>query len=360
MRQKIFPTQPLSGSNIGNYWNLLVENDFKVDVKYIPRMLYTSFASLFLTSPLGKIESLFKQKEINQTDIAKEPIFIIGHWRSGTTFLHYLMSKDEHLGYFSNAQSLCPGIMFIPAYKQFIQLHLPSKRPMDDVDIELDLPQEEEFALGNTSTQSCYHWWVFPQKMKSYFDKYVLFQNLTKSEQGKFKCTYTQLIKKISLANAGKRLLIKNPANTGRIPFLLELFPNAKFIYLHRNPVDVYHSTIKLHSRLIEHFTFQKIDKKTIEQNTLYFYQTLMEKYQKDKTLIPSKNLLEISYQDLIQNPLSTVQNIYDSLDIPHFQQAQPVFQAFIKAQQTYQAEVYKPNYEKENELKQIFASMNI
>lgn len=215
---------------------------------------------------------------------------------------------------------------------------------MDNVLMDMDLPQEEEFALGNISNQSCYHWWTFPNRMKEYFEKYVLLKQLDVEEYKQFQQTYLSLIKKICLANKSKRLLIKNPTNTGRIPFLLELFPNAQFIYLERDPIEVYHSTVKLHTKLMERFAFQSFDKKEIEQNTIQFHNQLLHKYEVDKQLIPTKNLIELNYQSLIKNPLKTAATIYDAFQIEGFQKAFPAFQNFIGSQQNYQTDIYAIN----------------
>jgi len=228
-----------------------------------------------------------------------------------------------------------------PIISRLIGLHLPEKRPMDNVLMDLDFPQEEEFALSNLSTQSCYHWWNFPEKMIEYFEKYALLQNLSLAEYQKFKTTYLNLLKKIHLANNRKRLLLKNPVNTGRIPLLLELFPNAQFIYLHRHPNEVYHSTVKLHLKLLERFTLQKYDSTKIKKNTQRFYHQFLEKYEQDKQLISASNLIEINYRTLLEYPLDTLKEIYTHLQIPDFESNCCAFQSFIESQKSYQVDTY-------------------
>jgi len=346
---------PISGSILSNYWKVLHDNKFKIDLQYLSRFLYTSLISTLAITPVSLYEKVRKQKQIDHTPIPKAPVFIIGHWRSGTTFLHYLMAQDKQFGYINCAQSFCPGKMFHSSFsliKKLIGIHLPNKRPVDDLALGLELPQEEEFALGNTSPHSCYHWWSFPKQMKSYFKKYALLKNLSTTEYQSFQQAYFKLLQKVSAVNNSKRLLLKNPVNTGRIPFLLELFPNAQFIYIHRNPNDVYHSTIKLHTSFLANFSFQNISKKEIEQNTLNFYKQLLHKYEHDKLNIPSSNLIEIDYQRLIQLPLETLKEIYQKIHIPHFEQAQNAFQQFIKKQENYRADTYLKNPQIEHRLK--------
>jgi hypothetical protein len=101
-----------------------------------------------LLSPLyflEKITFLF----IRKPPIHPEPIFIIGHWRSGTTYLHYLLAKDNQFGYCSNVDAFVPGALFIGRWlsRKVIAWRLPKTRPMDDVKLDADAPQEDEFAM---------------------------------------------------------------------------------------------------------------------------------------------------------------------------------------------------------------------
>ncbi len=339
------PMQPLSGTPINAYFRLLIKHRFNVELKYLPKLIYTCLISTVAITPISILEKILTKNKIENIKLRNDPIFIIGHWRSGTTFLHYLMSQDEQFGFLTNAQSFCPGSMYassIPIIKSIINIHLPDKRPMDDMKITMGSPQEEEFALANLSHQSCYHWWNFPKKMKHYFNKYVLLNDLTKSEYQAFVSTYWKLIQKISYVNNQKLLLLKNPANTGRIPMLLSLFPNAKFIYLHRTPHDVYHSTVKLHSRLLDCFSFQSFSQKEIEKNTRTFYTQLMRKYQKDKALIPIENLIEIDFKTLTGSPLPTLEKIYGALQLKGYAKSLNGFKGYLEEVKDYQAEEYK------------------
>ena len=111
------------------------------------------------------------------------------------------------------------------------------------MELKVDLPQEEEFALANMMPYTYYNFWFFPKHMLEYCDRYLLFDNTTEHELKVFKETFLKLVK-ISLWNThGSQFLSKNPPHTGRVKTLLEMFPNAKFIYLKRNPYTVFEST---------------------------------------------------------------------------------------------------------------------
>jgi hypothetical protein len=136
----------------------------------------------------------------------------------------------------------------------------------------IDGPQEEEMAMGNMSPYSLYHLWSFPQNSREYFDRYALFKDVTPDMVENWKDNYLEVLKTATYNMSGRRPVIKNPANTGRIPILLSLFPHAKFIFLHRNPYEVFLSTRNLYKKTLPHSQLQEISDEEIDANILSFY----------------------------------------------------------------------------------------
>lgn len=91
---------------------------------------------------------------------------------------------------------------------------MPDKRPTDNMELNVDLPQEEEFALSNMMPYSYYNFWFLPQNMLEYCDRFLTMEKATEEERRVFKETFLKMIK-ISLWNTkGTQFLSKNP----RIP----------------------------------------------------------------------------------------------------------------------------------------------
>jgi hypothetical protein len=104
----------------------------------------------------------------------KDPVFILGHWRSGTTFLHNMLCSDPQSAYVSTYQSVFPDNLASQAiFKTFMKMNLPEKRPSDNVKLGIDLPQEDEFALSNMIADSFYHFFYFPEKYRDYYTRSV-------------------------------------------------------------------------------------------------------------------------------------------------------------------------------------------
>lgn len=349
--------QPMAGSTFVNWLKVLRDNHFSIDWQFIPRALYVTGMISALT-PFRLYEQRKYQKDIENTTV-KAPLFIIGHWRSGTTFLHYLLGQDKRLGYVSTFETMTPSMIIAneERFRNMVKNHLPSKRPMDDLEMHATLPYEEEYAIANTSPFSFYLAWYFPRNWKHYFDSYVLSTN--QESINSWKHAYELFLKKIAYKNNGKQIMLKSLVNTARIKYILELFPDARFIHIHRNPYKVYLSTWKLYQKILPIFSFQHISTETLEEYIIYSYKELFSHYLSQRHLIPKENLIEIAYEDFIEHPTERLKEIYRSLGLEGFDAAQPAFERYVKEHENYKADSY--TFDKQikqkvyNEWKQTF-----
>jgi len=345
----ILTQQPLAGSSFNNLLRVFFENKFNITLPFFPRALYVSLMSLGL-SPLRLYEKYKFQKKIDQVQPAN-PLFIIGHWRSGTTFLHYLMGQDKSLSYVSTLETMTPNhfLAFESFLKKIVEQELPEKRPMDNLEMETSLPYEEEYAVANLCPYSFYHGWYFPKNMYSYFKKYVLFTGVNKEIIDQWKNSYLYLIKKITYKYNSQRILLKSLVNTARIKLLLEIFPEAQFIHLSRHPLKIYLSTWKLYKKILPIFSFQQIDIDQLDHYILDIYKDLYTQYFKEKHLIPQENLIELQYETFVQDPLTTLQTIYSRFNLKGYKKTHPIFLKYLEKHHSYQAD----NYTYDDELKE-------
>jgi hypothetical protein len=266
------------------------------------------------------------------------PVFIIGHWRSGTTHMHYMLAHDKQFGYLENFQAFMFRIAFVTQsfMKPLLRLFMPSIRPSDNVKIDVHSPAEEEQPLANFTEKAGIHIFFFPRN-RSYFDKYNLFKNITKAEKRQWQKYYLRVLKEIALyKGADKRLLLKNPFNTSRIKELLELFPDAKFIYVHRDPYEVYQSSKLHYEKTIKTQFLQTFSESEIKERILYCYETMLKKYLNENHLIPEENLVEVSYDDLLQKPVKTVNSVYEKLRLRGYKQAEVSIKKYIEKTRNY------------------------
>ena len=294
--------------------------------------------------PLVALQNLLFRKRILAEDLSeKQPIFILGHWRSGTTHLHYLFHKDPQFGTLSNYQSFLFNIaMLSKSWLKFLLSPLmPETRPQDNVKVDTDLPAEEEQPLSVMSMRTGFHTWSFPSN-RSYFDKYNTFSGITPEEKMAWQQDYQFVLKNISYFNDGKRLVLKNPHNTSRVKELLELYPNAKFVFIHRNPYDVFVSTRHLMFRAVRAQFLEFVSHQEIEDMILYYFEKTMKKYIAEKNLIPKENLVEVSFDDMEKDSYGQIGNMYDKLDLPNFDQAKPFIEEYLNSVKNYKKNKFR------------------
>ncbi len=311
----------------------------------MPRLLFVC-ATTLLTAVFKIWEQLLYGEKVRKTAVHPAPIFIIGHWRSGTTHLHNLLCKDANFGYLSTFQAMAPGFCLIGrrAIKRFLARTAQSRYPtrlIDNIPLSFDAPQEDEFALANLSPHSFIHTFSFPQQAWKLFERAVLFDTLSPSDRSRWVAVYQAVLRKITFASGGKRLVIKNCAHSARIKTLLELFPDAKFIHIHRNPYEVFLSTLHMHRTVLPRSQLQGIEPELVETHVLQFYQHLMRRLLAEQSLIPADNLVEIRFEDLEASPLAEIRRVYDDLGLPGYDTAEISFRSYIESVADYRKNTY-------------------
>ncbi len=333
--------QFLAGGSFSNWVTLLKENG-GIDLRYLTKALYVSLIAL-VGAPFRAYENFKYKTLIQDTQIQKPPIFILGHWRSGTTYVLRMLAQNPDFAVVTFVHTMIPELFLTnKIYKYILRQSLPQKRPMDNVSVCPEDAEEEEYALGNLGPYSFYHALTFPKKMRYIFDHYVLFESVDEAVIQKWKEIYLRFLKKMTFSSGGKQLLLKNPANTARIEVLLDLFPDAKFVHVYRNPYVVYSSTMNWLDKEMAPTALQEVDEASVRENALLNYEKLMHKYLEDKQLIPPENLIEVKFEDFEANPLQEVAWIYQRLGLHVDPQTQASMQTYLKSVAGYKKNHYR------------------
>ncbi len=158
----------LGGLATRQWLRLLARERFRVSPLCFPRALAVSMYAP-LTSLVGQYEFRRYRREIEQVEVLP-PLFILGHWRQGTTHLHNLMCLDQRFAYPTTFQCCFPHTFLTTEAKasRMIAPFFPPRRPMDNVEWNLQSPQEDEFALLLTTLCSPYLAWMFPKRAEYY------------------------------------------------------------------------------------------------------------------------------------------------------------------------------------------------
>jgi hypothetical protein len=142
--------------------------------------------------------------------------------------------------------------------------------------------------------------------------------------------------------NKGKIMVLKNPANTYRVQYLKEMYPNAKYIHLYRNPYEVYASSIRFHLDTYGIFSLQTWDEEEVKKNVLDIYNELYINWDQKIEGIPKENWIDIKYEDFIKEPMKILEQVYKELNIKDFDENKQKYIDFIESQKDYKPREYE------------------
>jgi hypothetical protein len=304
-----------NGMGLGAWLRLLVRTHAAVAWPRVPMAMMITFTACINTM-LAVVQTLFLGRAIARTRLTAPPLFIIGHWRSGTTLLHELLALDE--------RHTCPDTYacFAPAHfllsqrwlAHWVRRLLPRRRLFDNMAVAWERPQEDEFALCNLGARSPYLTMAFPNRPprdEDYRDLATVTPAARRRWQRRLYWFYQCLTLRMP-----KRLVVKSPLHTCRIPLLLAMFPGAQFIYLARDPRAVIPSTIHTWRRLYHAQGLQIPDCVGLHDRVIEIFNRHHATFERDRALIPPGQLCELRYEDLIADPPAQLARIYAALGL--------------------------------------------
>ena len=319
-----------AGITLGRWFRILRENRFAVDRPYWGRAAMITAGSI-MNTPVAAWENAVYGRRIANSSVAP-PLFILGIWRSGTTHLHNLLAQDDRFSYPTTYQTSYPHT-FLSTERMSTKLlgfFLPQKRPMDNVKFGFAEPQEDEFALCSMTGQALPMAWAFPRRA-GHYNRYLTLRDTSADELAEWKSSLVWLVRKLSF-KYGRPLLLKSPGHTCRIKVLLELFPRAKFVHIHRNPYDVLRSTQHWLRTGTPVWTMQRADHRELDERAIQQYQEVYDVFFEERGLIPKGHFHEIGFEALEADPLGQVRSIYEALDLPDFGYVEPALRCYVAA----------------------------
>jgi len=326
MRSKqYFTPHILIGSNLIHFFWVLFQLNFSIKRKNIVR-LFITFLILLIFTPFRIIETIlyfFSKKE----DV-KAPIFIVGHPRSGTTYFHDSLNEIDNLVAPRMIDCLFP---YMNRYFKFILIPilnkvLPETRLMDKMAVKWDSPQEEEFGMELMNGYTSIGFLFAPHARKMILNDYILL----KSPKAKkiWLRTHLKYARKIQSIHKGKTLVFKSPSNTAKILELLEIYPDAKFIHIVRNPQDVIPSTIHLYKQILPEFSLQNETNFNLTEYVFEYYTQVMDKFISTKSKLSTSHFFELKYEDFVENPIEMLEKAFSDLKInSDLEQLKPFFE---------------------------------
>jgi omega-hydroxy-beta-dihydromenaquinone-9 sulfotransferase len=266
-------------------------------------------------------------------------VIILGHDRSGTTHLLNLLSLDPQFAYTRPSQMVLPGccILFDKVMDTLLGV-LDYRRPFDNMEVGPGSPQDDEVPLVKLTPHAEYHKYSFPRRYRFWLDTYVFKFSSASPQFAQWKKVYLGTLKKAAVLMGKNRSLLKSPATMANLNVVLELFPNAKFIHIKRNPYKVLPSQVNLHRTMVNKYALETISSEELREFALYQYEGYMRGFLQHKHLIPPGNLIEIRYEDFVQDRLQWLGKIYGQFALGDFGSRRASLEAYLNSIENYAA----------------------
>ena len=349
-KSKVTLSHVLIGCRLDNWIRLRRQN--KISPEHKKQVRFMTLMISIMSIPAFFEWLLFKGK-IKKTEIKKDPIYIVGHWRTGTTYLQNLFTRDPQFAWFDPLKTITINncILLKPIIRPMISKFIKGTRAMDNLEYDLNLPMEEVFAQATLSDQAVAHMLVFPGGGEGirYVDS-AFTDEQSEEKQAEWLKDYQYILKKVTMLSDGKQLLLKSPENSCRIAFLKKNFPGAKFINIYRNPYKIIMSTINMYHKEMGLFGLNEAPTdEVIEDTVIELCARIYRKLFKELYALDEEDRIDICYEDFCKAPMEYTKQIYDHLGIEGFEEAYPYLKAYIDEQEGYQ----KNKFTLDDELKE-------
>ncbi len=307
-------------------------------------------------SVMSPIERFWFRKAIARAEI-RAPVFVIGHWRTGTTLLHELLILDERHRAPNTCECFTPDDFLVsgPIFRR-LKILIPSHRPMDNMDMGWDRPQEDEFALAIMGQPSPYHRIAFANQEDVEPAAFDL-EGLSPEAREGWKQALLGFLRRVQVARPG-RMVLKSPTHSFRIRTLLELFPDARFIHIVRDPRVVYPSTVHLWRKLHKSQGLQNPTHRGLEEYVFRTFDHLYRKVAEGKQLVDPSRFVEIRYEDLVADPIAAMARIYEQLDLGSFDAVRPKLAEYLGDRSDYRTNRYELSPELQAEIESRCAAV--
>lgn len=325
----------------GVWFDLVREHGGRIGFTKLGLATTVSLMSGF-NSLLGRLCEARFRRQLTEQPLSPQPLFIVGHWRSGTTLLHELAMLDDRFCCPTTYECFAPGHFLLTedTLTRALSWMIPSKRPMDDVAAGWDRPQEDEFALMNLGAPSCYRRIAFPVTSPDQPEALDV-ARLPPAELDHWKRALRRFLAMLAVRDP-RRPVLKSPPHTARVGVLAEMFPEARFLHVVRDPYVVIPSTLRLWRSLHDVQSLQSDRGEALERYVFAAFAEMHEAFERDRGAVGPERLFEVRYERLVAEPVATMAEVYERLGLGDFARVRPALERQAESMRKYRTNTYR------------------
>ena len=261
-------------------------------------------------------KEIYKLTKNQNLPMPANPIFVTGLPRSGTTFLFNLLSLDRNHRSPLYWEIMNPLPLATSGHQKkwrqnkinfqlkFARTIIPKLRAMHHIRGETP---EECMLIATMNIRSIVYLCMADVPEYAEYLKSCSFESVF--------LWHKRFLQVLEITKRPKRWLLKDPSHIGHIPEILSAYPNAKFINIHRDPVESIGSFCSLTKNVRLGFS-KSVDKNSIGEMVLDFWKHKTYKGMSDKENLHSNQIANISYPQFINDPISSIKEAYIKLGL--------------------------------------------
>ena len=241
--------------------------------------------------------------------VIREPLFIVGLPRSGTTLLHTLLAVDPEHRVPLTWEVMTPSPPTRDNEKRRIQRAISSCNCFNWVaptfrrvhPVAAELPQECVSLMAPTFLSDqfdamyyvpSYRTWFFGQDLRPVYEYHRRF------------------LQHLQVRQSAERWVLKAPTHMFALPALLAVYPDALFVQTHRAPVDAMASVSSLITILRRVFS-DVVDSPTVCREAIDYWSKTLKKFLQERDRLTERRICDVSYLEIRRDALAVVRRIY-------------------------------------------------
>jgi hypothetical protein len=306
------------------------------DLNLLGRIRTRSELLLLLTARL-QIEETYKQHpEIDDEEIV-HPLIVVGQGRSGTSFLLNLLSSNPENGVIMTWEATfpCPPpeaatYLTDPRIEKAHQLADQCNRVTPELlgmhEFSGRIPQDCTQILGLTFLSE--GWFNVMAQIAGY-NRYLA----TADQEPAFRY-HKRVLKLLQWKNPRKQWVLKDPTHLEKITTILKVYPDACFVWPHRDPAKSVASTISIIGTMLwgrtDHpFKGSSFDAYTDPVPAAKRLTDVID--QLESGVIPKDRVYSILYRDLVADPVGTAAKIHEYFHLPFSAKSRAAMEEYMR-----------------------------
>ena len=318
------------GMRTGTFWHLLARHRFAIAPSRLDNLLFGMVLPP-VHSVCHRWQELRWRRRIAAAVELRAPVFILGHWRSGTTLLHELLIRDDRHTYPTTYDCFSPSdVLSTSAFvRRWFSFLVPQRRPMDNMAAGWDRPQEDEFAMMNLGLPTIYETLAFPNQGPCGLER-LDHDALEPEQQLRYQQALRWFLTRIHVRDP-RRIVLKSPPHLGRLRCLAEMFPAARFVHIVRQPGEVYASSLRLWQALFQTQSFQVPTHEGLEAFVDRVFRDLYVAFHRQRAEIDASRICDVRYEDLVADPVAEIERVYGELQLGEFDAVRPALESHVE-----------------------------